>query len=151
MRSVFGSGDDLQRWQRDRSWVDQSWVDQVLYRVGLTEVFRWREGATNQRCWSSIPGAKEGVSKGRGELERFRTRLVPKFVSWNRWERWKKTNGGFCTRSRNLFRPRARSTLLFKWSNQRINWASWTHDTEHLSWLAMVSILENNQREAEIK
>ena len=33
--------------------------------------------------------AKEGVSKGRGELERFRTELVPKFVSWNRWEHWK--------------------------------------------------------------
>ena len=34
---------------------------------------------------------------------------------------------------------------FFKRSNQRINWASWTHDTKHLSWLAMVSILENNQ------
>ena len=28
--------------------------------------------------------AKEGASKGRGELERFRTELVPEFVSWNR-------------------------------------------------------------------
>ncbi|KAK9991410.1 hypothetical protein SO802_026395 [Lithocarpus litseifolius] len=33
--------------------------------------------------------AKEGVSKGQGELEWFRTKLVPKFVSWNQWERWK--------------------------------------------------------------
>ena len=32
---------------------------------------------------------KEGVSKGRGELERFRTELVPEFVSWNWWEHWK--------------------------------------------------------------
>ena len=33
--------------------------------------------------------AKEGVSKGWGELERFRTELVPEFVSWNWWEHWK--------------------------------------------------------------
>ena len=33
--------------------------------------------------------AKEGVSKGQGELEWFRTKLVPEFVSWNRWECWK--------------------------------------------------------------
>ncbi|GLT31963.1 hypothetical protein SLA2020_066600 [Shorea laevis] len=32
---------------------------------------------------------KEVVKKGEGEFARFRTELVPEFVSWNRWERWK--------------------------------------------------------------
>ena len=43
----------------------------------------------NVKVGEFVGRAKEGVSKGRGELERFRTELVPEFVSWNRWERWK--------------------------------------------------------------
>ncbi|KAM1032307.1 hypothetical protein ACFX2I_035903 [Malus domestica] len=31
----------------------------------------------------------DGLKKGGTELERFRTELLPEFVSWNRWERWK--------------------------------------------------------------
>nr|POE89607.1 atp-dependent zinc metalloprotease ftsh 12, chloroplastic [Quercus suber] len=43
----------------------------------------------NVKLGEFVGRAKEGVSKGRGELERFRIELVPKFVSWNWWERWK--------------------------------------------------------------
>ncbi|XP_075645953.1 ATP-dependent zinc metalloprotease FTSH 12, chloroplastic [Castanea sativa] len=43
----------------------------------------------NVKVGEFVGRAKEGVSKGQGELERFRTELVPEFVSWNRWERWK--------------------------------------------------------------
>lgn len=32
---------------------------------------------------------REGVGKGRDNLERLRTDLVPAFLNWNRWERWK--------------------------------------------------------------
>lgn len=32
---------------------------------------------------------KDGVKKGDDELTRFRTELLPQFVEWNRWERWK--------------------------------------------------------------
>lgn len=32
---------------------------------------------------------KNGVKKGEAEFIRFRTVLVPEFVDWNRWERWK--------------------------------------------------------------
>ena len=38
----------------------------------------------NVKVGEFVGRAKEGVSKGRGELERFRTELVPEFVSWNR-------------------------------------------------------------------
>nr|XP_017190225.1 ATP-dependent zinc metalloprotease FTSH 12, chloroplastic-like isoform X1 [Malus domestica] len=31
----------------------------------------------------------DGLKKGGTELERFRTELLPEFVSWNQWERWK--------------------------------------------------------------
>nr|POE62022.1 atp-dependent zinc metalloprotease ftsh 12, chloroplastic [Quercus suber] len=43
----------------------------------------------NVKVGEFVGRAKEGVSKGWGELERFRTELVLEFVSWNRWERWK--------------------------------------------------------------
>ncbi|KAM3684126.1 hypothetical protein ACB098_11G020700 [Castanea mollissima] len=43
----------------------------------------------NVKVGELVGRAQEGVSKGRGELERFRTELVPEFVSWNQWERWK--------------------------------------------------------------
>lgn len=32
---------------------------------------------------------REGMGKGRDNLERLRTDLVPAFLNWNRWERWK--------------------------------------------------------------
>ena len=43
----------------------------------------------NVKVGEFVGRAKEGVNKGWGELEQFRTELVPEFVSWNRWERWK--------------------------------------------------------------
>ncbi|GLT61232.1 hypothetical protein SLA2020_339540 [Shorea laevis] len=43
----------------------------------------------SERFWSKLGQVSEGVRKGGAELERFRTDLVPEFVSWNRWERWK--------------------------------------------------------------
>ena len=43
--------------------------------------------------------------------------------------------GAYCI----VFHLQTRSTLLYigkiKRPKQQINWASWTHDTEHLSWL----------------
>lgn len=32
---------------------------------------------------------KESVLRGQSELERFRSELVPVFIDWNKWERWK--------------------------------------------------------------
>nr|XP_017190226.1 ATP-dependent zinc metalloprotease FTSH 12, chloroplastic-like isoform X2 [Malus domestica] len=34
----------------------------------------------------------DGLKKGGTELERFRTELLPEFVSWNQWERWKRAS-----------------------------------------------------------
>lgn len=36
-----------------------------------------------------VDRVKDGVKKGDDELTRFRTELLPQFVEWNRWERWK--------------------------------------------------------------
>jgi len=43
----------------------------------------------NVKVGEFVGPVSEGVRKGGPELERFRTELVPEFVSWNRWERWK--------------------------------------------------------------
>lgn len=36
-----------------------------------------------------VDRVKDGVKKCDDELTRFRTELLPQFVEWNRWERWK--------------------------------------------------------------
>ncbi|KAL5543723.1 hypothetical protein UlMin_007507 [Ulmus minor] len=46
------------------------------------------EGA-NVKVTEFVERVREGVKKGGDELERFRTDLVPEFVSWNQWRRWK--------------------------------------------------------------
>ncbi|XP_022717592.1 ATP-dependent zinc metalloprotease FTSH 12, chloroplastic isoform X2 [Durio zibethinus] len=43
----------------------------------------------NLRVGELVGRVKDGFRKGNGEFTRFRTELVPEFVSWNRWERWK--------------------------------------------------------------
>ncbi|KAG6687214.1 hypothetical protein I3843_11G059100 [Carya illinoinensis] len=43
----------------------------------------------NVKVGEFVGRVRGGVRKGGAELERFRTELVPEFVNWNRWERWK--------------------------------------------------------------
>ncbi|KAJ7948980.1 ATP-dependent zinc metalloprotease FTSH 12, chloroplastic [Quillaja saponaria] len=43
----------------------------------------------NGKVAEFVGQVRNGVKKNGVELERFRTQLVPEFVSWNRWERWK--------------------------------------------------------------
>ncbi|XP_021299489.1 ATP-dependent zinc metalloprotease FTSH 12, chloroplastic [Herrania umbratica] len=43
----------------------------------------------NVRVNELVGRVKEGFRKGEGEFTRLWTELVPEFVSWNRWERWK--------------------------------------------------------------
>ncbi|XP_034211075.1 ATP-dependent zinc metalloprotease FTSH 12, chloroplastic isoform X4 [Prunus dulcis] len=43
----------------------------------------------NVKVGEYVGRVEGGLKKGRTELERFKTELVPEFVSWNRWERWK--------------------------------------------------------------
>ncbi|OMO89462.1 hypothetical protein COLO4_19749 [Corchorus olitorius] len=43
----------------------------------------------NVRVGELVGRVKEQFRKGDGEFTRFRTELIPQFVSWNRWERWK--------------------------------------------------------------
>ena len=71
--------------------VDPAWLGAVMVETRLVK----EEGNwvcledVNVKVGEFVRQAKEGVSKGWGELERFRTKLVPKFVSWNQWECWK--------------------------------------------------------------
>lgn len=46
------------------------------------------EGA-NVKVGELVGRVKNEVKKGEAEFIRFRTVLVPEFVDWNRWERWK--------------------------------------------------------------
>ena len=71
--------------------VDLAWLGVVMVetrRVREEGNQVWLEDA-NMKVGEFVGRAKEGVSKGWGELERFRTELVPEFVSWNWWEHWK--------------------------------------------------------------
>ncbi|XP_021802259.1 ATP-dependent zinc metalloprotease FTSH 12, chloroplastic isoform X3 [Prunus avium] len=43
----------------------------------------------NVKVGEYVGRVEGGLQKGRTELERFKTELVPELVSWNRWERWK--------------------------------------------------------------
>ncbi|KAK9937407.1 hypothetical protein M0R45_014201 [Rubus argutus] len=43
----------------------------------------------NVKVGEYLGQAAEGLKRGGTELERFKTDLVPEFVSWNQWERWK--------------------------------------------------------------
>ncbi|KAJ0098539.1 hypothetical protein Patl1_20814 [Pistacia atlantica] len=43
----------------------------------------------NVKVGELVGRVKNGVKKGEVEFTRFRTVLVPEFVDWNRWERWK--------------------------------------------------------------
>ncbi|PQQ13628.1 ATP-dependent zinc metalloprotease FTSH 12 chloroplastic [Prunus yedoensis var. nudiflora] len=43
----------------------------------------------NVKVGEYVGRVEGGLKKGRTELEWFKTELVPEFVSWNRWERWK--------------------------------------------------------------
>ena len=76
--------------------VESDSVGPVWLRAAVVETRQVREEGNlvfledaNVKVGEFVGRAKEGVSKGRGVLERFRTELVPEFVSWNWWERWK--------------------------------------------------------------
>lgn len=43
----------------------------------------------NVKVGEYLGQAGEGLKRGGTELERFKNELVPEFVSWNQWERWK--------------------------------------------------------------
>ncbi|XWS10608.1 hypothetical protein CRYUN_Cryun38cG0011000 [Craigia yunnanensis] len=43
----------------------------------------------NVRVGELVGRVNDGFRKGEGEFTRFRTELVPEFVSWNKWECWK--------------------------------------------------------------
>ncbi|PRQ33700.1 hypothetical protein RchiOBHm_Chr5g0060561 [Rosa chinensis] len=43
----------------------------------------------NVKVGEYLGQAGEELKRGGTKLERFRTELVPEFVSWNQWERWK--------------------------------------------------------------
>lgn len=43
----------------------------------------------NVRITGFLARVKEAGQKGEVELNRFRSELVPEFVEWNRWDRWK--------------------------------------------------------------
>ncbi|KAF5728183.1 ATP-dependent zinc metalloprotease FTSH 12 chloroplastic [Tripterygium wilfordii] len=44
---------------------------------------------SNAKIGELLNGVKEGIKKGEALLVRFRTEMVPRFVSWNSWELWK--------------------------------------------------------------
>ncbi|KAK7833844.1 atp-dependent zinc metalloprotease ftsh 12 [Quercus suber] len=63
-----------------------SWLS-LTRSVRLSSEWLWSKlGKSRKR---KLGRAKEGVNKGRGELEQCRTKLVPEFASWNRWKCWK--------------------------------------------------------------
>ncbi|XP_038998279.1 ATP-dependent zinc metalloprotease FTSH 12, chloroplastic-like [Hibiscus syriacus] len=43
----------------------------------------------NVRIGLLVGRVNQGLRKGEGEFNRFRTKLLPEFDSWNQWERWK--------------------------------------------------------------
>lgn len=43
----------------------------------------------NVKVGEFVGRVRERVEKGGVDLERFRSDVVPEFVSWNRWQRWK--------------------------------------------------------------
>ncbi|KAG4111878.1 hypothetical protein ERO13_D13G128800v2 [Gossypium hirsutum] len=43
----------------------------------------------NVRVGELVGRVNQGLRKGEGEFNRLRTELLPEFVSWNRWDRWK--------------------------------------------------------------
>nr|POE90718.1 atp-dependent zinc metalloprotease ftsh 12, chloroplastic [Quercus suber] len=66
--------------------VGPEWLEAVMVKTRrVREEGNWvcLEDA-NVKVGEFVGRAKEGVSKGQGELEQFRTELVPEFVSWNR-------------------------------------------------------------------
>ena len=76
--------------------VESDSVSPTWLRAVMVETWQVKEEGNwfcledaNVKVGEFVGRAKEGVSKGRGELERFRTELVPEFVSWNWWEHWK--------------------------------------------------------------
>ena len=78
------------------SMVEFDSVSPTWLRAVMVETWQVKEEGNwvcledaNVKVGEFLGRAKEGVSKGRGELERFRTELVPEFVSRNWWERWK--------------------------------------------------------------
>ncbi|CAL1391310.1 unnamed protein product [Linum trigynum] len=46
-------------------------------------------GRVNAEAGELLERAKVEVSKGEAELTRFRTVVLPEFLDWNSWERWK--------------------------------------------------------------
>lgn len=43
----------------------------------------------NVKVGQLVGRVNQGLRKGEGEFNRLRTELLPEFVSWNRWDRWK--------------------------------------------------------------
>ncbi|KAM1570927.1 hypothetical protein ACFX10_035873 [Malus domestica] len=90
MASVNSNGPDGFSWQSltrsirrgsERFWSD--FGESVKKETG----FDLKEA--NVTVGEFVGRVGDGLKKGGTELERFRTELLPEFVSWNRWERWK--------------------------------------------------------------
>ncbi|XP_068320026.1 ATP-dependent zinc metalloprotease FTSH 12, chloroplastic [Pyrus communis] len=90
MASVNSNGPDRFSWQSltgsirrgsERFWSD--FGESVKKETG----FDLKEA--NVTVGDFVGRVRDGLKKGGTELERFRTELLPEFVSWNRWERWK--------------------------------------------------------------
>ncbi|CAN6684230.1 unnamed protein product [Malus baccata var. baccata] len=90
MASVNSNGPDGFSWQSltrsirrgsERFWSD--FGESVKKETG----FDLKEA--NVTVGAFVGRVGDGLKKGGTELERFRTELLPEFVSWNRWERWK--------------------------------------------------------------
>ncbi|KAM1484232.1 hypothetical protein TB2_035450 [Malus domestica] len=90
MASVNSNGPDGFSWQNltrsirrgsERFWSD--FGESVKKETG----FDLKEA--NVTVGEFVGRIGDGLKKGGTELERFRTELLPEFVSWNRWERWK--------------------------------------------------------------
>ncbi|XP_048425689.1 ATP-dependent zinc metalloprotease FTSH 12, chloroplastic isoform X1 [Pyrus x bretschneideri] len=90
MASVNSNGPDRFSWQSltrsirrgsERFWSD--FGESVKKETG----FDLKEA--NVTVGDFVGRVGDGLKKGGTELERFRTELLPEFVSWNRWERWK--------------------------------------------------------------
>ncbi|KAL6313566.1 hypothetical protein AAG906_006931 [Vitis piasezkii] len=70
---------------------DSAWVGAVLGAIwGLVK----RETGfdledANSKVNESVGRVRGAVKRGEDGLDRFRTELLPEFVNWNRWERWK--------------------------------------------------------------
>lgn len=45
--------------------------------------------AVNAEVFGFVGRAKEVANKGQTEFDSFRARVLPDFIEWNKWDRWK--------------------------------------------------------------